>query len=94
MYLPLGSNQTRTDGTAFDNDTGRPGPPRRMLLAADDPLNEKVAIGTLREAGHQITVARNGREAAEKVAADHFDVVLMDGQMPEMDGFSATTAIL
>jgi CheY-like chemotaxis protein len=35
-----------------------------MLLAADNPLNEKVAIGTLREAGHQIIVARNGREAA------------------------------
>ena len=44
--------------------TGRPGPPSRMLLAADNPLNEKVAIGTLREAGHQIIVARNGREAA------------------------------
>ena len=64
-----------------------------MLLAAGNPLNEKVAIGMLKEAGHQITVARNGREAAEEVAADHFDVVRMDGLIPEMDGFSATTAL-
>ena len=64
-----------------------------MLLAAGNPLNEKVAIGMLKEAGHQITVARNGREAAEEVAADHFDGVRMDGLIPEMDGFSATTAL-
>ena len=69
--------------------------PLLRILVGDDNNNvRRILCLFLQSVNYQTIEARNGREAAEKVAADHFDVVLMDGQMPEMDGFSATTAIL
>ena len=67
--------------------------PLRILLAEDNRFNQQVAIATLEREGHTVTLAENGREALDRIERQTFDVVLMDVQMPEMDGLSATRAI-
>lgn len=64
-----------------------------ILLAEDNPVNQKLAVALLRKQGHEVTVAQNGHLAVDLFAAQHFDLILMDVQMPEMDGFEATAAI-
>ncbi|MGE5516267.1 MAG: ATP-binding protein [Bacteroidota bacterium] len=68
-------------------------PSLRILLAEDNPVNVLVARGLLDKGGHRIEVAVNGHEAVELAARGGFDVVLMDMQMPEMDGLAAARAI-
>ena len=65
----------------------------RVLLAEDNLVNQQVAVAMLVKRGHEVQVASNGREAVDAVRARDYDVVLMDIQMPEMDGFEATQAI-
>jgi two-component system sensor histidine kinase/response regulator len=65
----------------------------RILLAEDNLVNQRVAVGLLTRRGHHVTVANNGREAVDLVAREVFDIVLMDVQMPEMGGFEATVRI-
>jgi signal transduction histidine kinase/ligand-binding sensor domain-containing protein/DNA-binding response OmpR family regulator len=71
-----------------------PAPARRkILLAEDNRVNQVVAVRLLERRGHQVTVAANGREALEALLREPFDLVLMDVQMPEMDGLAATAAV-
>ncbi len=65
----------------------------RILLAEDNPVNQELAVGILQACGHIVTLASNGREAADLYRAKSFDVVLMDVQMPEMDGYASTAEI-
>jgi len=65
----------------------------RVLLAEDNEINQIVARGLLEQAGCICTVVSNGREAVEQALAGSFDAIMMDCQMPEMDGFEATKAI-
>jgi len=67
--------------------------PRYVLLAEDGLINQKVAVNLLERRGHIVEVAENGRAALEALERELFDLVLMDVQMPEMDGFEATAAI-
>jgi PAS domain S-box-containing protein len=65
----------------------------RVLLAEDNLVNQKLAVRLLERRGHQVVVANNGREVLAALQRQPIDVVLMDVQMPEMDGFEATAAI-
>ena len=67
--------------------------PARILLAEDGVVNQKVATGLLALHGHDVTVAENGRLAVAAWNSGDFDLILMDVEMPEMDGIEATAAI-
>jgi CheY-like chemotaxis protein len=68
-------------------------PPLRILVAEDNPVNQQVAVSLLNRRGHTVVVAGNGREALAALENQVFDLVLMDVQMPEMDGLQATALI-
>ncbi|MDR2338688.1 MAG: response regulator [Deltaproteobacteria bacterium] len=65
----------------------------RILLAEDNEVNQLVAKRLLKNAGFEVDIANNGKEAFEKVLGQNYDLVLMDIQMPEMDGLTSTKAI-
>ena len=67
--------------------------PLRILLAEDNVYNQKVAVGMLARDRHMVTIAPNGLLAVEALEQQAFDLVLMDMQMPEMDGARATQLI-
>jgi PAS domain S-box-containing protein len=73
----------------------RPHVPRhlRVLLAEDHPVNQQLVTRLLQRRGHTVVVAADGRKALEAFSCDPFDLILMDVQMPVMDGFEATAAI-
>jgi two-component system sensor histidine kinase/response regulator len=65
----------------------------RVLLAEDNRVNQRVAVAMLEKRGHVVTVVENGRLATDALKRESFDVVLMDVQMPEMNGLEATLRI-
>lgn len=68
-------------------------PPLDILLAEDNPTNRTVIIALLESYGHSVTIARNGREAVDAALSHPYDLILMDIQMPVLDGFGATREI-
>ena len=65
----------------------------RILLTEDNPVNQRLALRILEKGGYSVVVVSNGRQALDVLETQSFDAVLMDVQMPEMDGFTTTAAI-
>ena len=65
----------------------------RILLAEDNMVNQRLTVKLLTKMGYQVEVAGNGKEAVAAFERETFDLILMDVQMPEMDGFEATALI-
>ncbi|MTJ80805.1 MAG: PAS domain S-box protein, partial [Telmatospirillum sp.] len=81
------------DGPAHSSQGGSPWRRLRILVAEDNAVNQQVAVGLLKTLGHSADVAHDGREAVGLVDRCDYDLVLMDIQMPDMDGIAATRTI-
>jgi signal transduction histidine kinase/CheY-like chemotaxis protein len=90
FVLPLQRAEAAVAGAAETVDDGPSLAGRRVLLAEDHPTNQKVIQLILDAAGVELEIVENGAMALERLAAEPFDLVLMDMQMPELDGLSAT----
>ncbi len=89
----LGNRRQAAAEARESSGIAKAGAPLRILLAEDNPINQRVAIGLLERMGHSVRVAGDGRAAVEALADEPFDVVLMDVQMPEMGGLEAAMTI-
>ncbi|HYU31089.1 MAG TPA: response regulator [Thermoanaerobaculia bacterium] len=89
----LGTTGAHTRPIAVPTARAADAPLLRVLVAEDNPVNQRVVQSILEHRGHSSRLTANGREALAAWEQEGFDVVLMDVQMPEMDGFQATTAI-
>ena len=85
------ASDTRSRPSAQEPPAGHRG--LKILLAEDSPINRQVAIGMLKMRGHTVVDVHDGRQAVSAWEEDAFDVILMDVQMPELDGFEATAVI-
>ncbi len=96
LMVALGITKPESDSRRKQSESAAstaPQLPLNILLAEDSLPNQKLAMGLLGKWKHRVTLANNGLEAVNAVAAGDFDVVLMDVQMPEMDGLKATQTI-
>jgi CheY-like chemotaxis protein len=88
---PGASEQTAPDSPAFVSPTATRS--LIVLVAEDNPVNQRLATAILKRRGHHVLLAANGHEAIARARDTHVDVVLMDVQMPGMNGFEATAAL-
>ena len=79
--------------TEVSKPEAKSGNPKRILVADDNEINQVVACKFLQKLGYEVEVARNGREAVEAASRTPYDAILMDCEMPELDGYDATRAI-
>lgn len=79
--------------TEVSKPESKAGSPKRILVADDNEINQVVACKFLQKLGFEVEIARNGREAVEAASRTPYDAILMDCEMPEMDGYDATRAI-
>jgi signal transduction histidine kinase/CheY-like chemotaxis protein len=95
LILPLVPAEAPRGAAADDEADENPSdaPPIRILIVDDNPTNRKVAAIILESVGAEVTCVENGREGVDAMEGGHFDLVLMDLQMPVMDGLTATRAI-
>jgi len=91
--LGISEPQPEIDAEELDQELKPAFRPLRILVAEDTPFNQKFILRLLDRWGHKATIAENGLEALDAMSNNNFDLVLMDVQMPEMDGFDATVAI-
>jgi two-component system, sensor histidine kinase len=93
LFLEAATGATSTDGTVADTDEPARLASLRLLVAEDNAVNRKVAVALLARLGVVADLVVNGVEAVDAVREGSYDVVLMDMQMPEMDGIDATRMI-
>jgi CheY-like chemotaxis protein len=93
VMTALGQQTSQT--TARQYQPGKLTPKRRLkiLLAEDHPVNQRLAVAILQNWGHAVTVAPNGRKAVEAFSREPFDLIVMDVQIPEVNGLEATRTI-
>ena len=90
VTMDLGVSASAPPVKTADAAPATPSVPRRVLLAEDNLVNQKVTAALLLKRGHEVVIASNGKEALKQLEQSDFDLVLMDVQMPEMDGLETT----
>jgi len=92
-FLKLETYESETNIEIKEQKSARHHAPLNIIVAEDVPFNQKFIVRLLESWGHKVTLVENGREVLELLPSHTFDLVLMDVEMPEMDGYEATRAI-